>query len=114
LDEILLAEAREEPVVPEELSLEALLLAENEAALALQTDQKEEVGSIQPLPNLSENVVDSHVLSPGVFTPHELQFTLDLEHCENTKLLWNNFIPLMPIPWPEVNFWIRPNFWLLI
>ena len=90
LDEIVLAEAREEPVEPEELSLEALLLAENEAALALLTEQEGiTVGETLPVPGEKEAVPD--VLAPGVFTPHQLQYTLDLEALRKYETLVEQF-----------------------
>lgn len=91
LDEIVLAEAREEPVEPEELSLEALLLAENEAAQTLLTDQEGRVEEVQTLPGPLENDVASDVLAPGVFTPHQLQHTLDLEALRKYETLVEQF-----------------------
>jgi len=92
LDEIVLAEAREEPVVQEELSLEALLLAENEAAMAAQSHNNSENGSNggdgAVLPILDP--VESEMLT-GVFTPHQLQFTLDLEALKNYETLVEQF-----------------------
>ena len=98
LDEIVLAEAREEPVEQDELSLEELLLAENEAALAGQVDGNNENsingegsstgndGTGQPVLNPVEND-----MMPGVFTPHAMQYTLDLEVLKNYETLVKQF-----------------------
>lgn len=85
LDEIVLAEAREEPVVPEELSLEELLLAENQAALS------EQSGIVQPILDSTANELASELLASGVFTPHQLQYTLDLEVLKNYESLVEKF-----------------------
>ena len=70
LEEIVLAEAKEEPVEQDELDLEALLLEENSAAVEGQSGESVDVvdtGNGATVPDL----VESEVVS-DVFTPHEL------------------------------------------